>query len=201
MSPEGRVTEWNEVASSTFGWSRSEALGAILADLIIPHRLRGAHATGLAKFLKTGVGPILRNRIEVVACRKSGEEFPVELSVTPWSNDGAVCFLGFVRDITDRKRFEQYLEESNRELQKLADLVPQLVWMARPDGHIFWYNLRWYEYTGTTPEQMAGWGWQSVHDPNILPSVSKAGSHRSLQVILLRWFFRSREQTASFDNS
>jgi PAS domain S-box-containing protein len=43
--------------------------------------------------------------------------------------------------------------------------------MAQADGHIFWYNERWYEYTGTTPEQMEGWGWQSVHDPEILPSV------------------------------
>ena len=43
--------------------------------------------------------------------------------------------------------------------------------MARPDGHIFWYNRRWYEYTGTTPEQMEGWGWQSVHDPAVLPEV------------------------------
>ncbi len=43
--------------------------------------------------------------------------------------------------------------------------------MARPDGHIFWYNRRWYDYTGTTPEQMEGWGWQSVHDPDVLPGV------------------------------
>ena len=43
--------------------------------------------------------------------------------------------------------------------------------MARHDGHIFWYNERWYEYTGTTPQQMEGWGWQSVHDPQMLPSV------------------------------
>jgi PAS domain-containing protein len=43
--------------------------------------------------------------------------------------------------------------------------------MAEPDGSIFWYNQRWYDYTGTTPEAMQGWGWQSVHDPEILPGV------------------------------
>jgi PAS domain S-box-containing protein len=43
--------------------------------------------------------------------------------------------------------------------------------MARPDGHIFWYNRRWYEYTGTTTDQMEGWGWESVHDPEVLPKV------------------------------
>jgi PAS domain-containing protein len=53
----------------------------------------------------------------------------------------------------------------------LADNLPQLAWIAEADGWIFWYNRRWYEYTGTTPAEMAGWGWQSVHDPRTLPSV------------------------------
>src|SRR5512143_2159268 len=47
--------------------------------------------------------------------------------------------------------------------------------MTRPDGRIVWYNRRWYEYTGTTPEQMEGWGWESVHDPAVLPAVLKRG--------------------------
>lgn len=49
--------------------------------------------------------------------------------------------------------------------------MPTLAWMAHPDGWIFWYNQRWYSYTGTTPQEMAGWGWQSVHDPVVLPTV------------------------------
>ncbi|MBA3886731.1 MAG: PAS domain S-box protein [Acidobacteria bacterium] len=63
------------------------------------------------------------------------------------------------------------LKESEEKLRLLADTIPQLAWMARTDGDIFWYNRRWYEYTGTTPEQMEGWGWQSVHDPEVLPKV------------------------------
>jgi PAS domain S-box-containing protein len=59
-------------------------------------------------------------------------------------------------------------ETADRFLQ-LADAMPQLAWMARPDGHVYWYNRRWYEYTGATLEQMEGWGWQSVHDPAELP--------------------------------
>jgi PAS domain S-box-containing protein len=53
----------------------------------------------------------------------------------------------------------------------MADSIPQLAWMARADGHIYWYNKRWYEYTGTTLAEMEGWGWQSVHDPQELPRV------------------------------
>ncbi len=53
----------------------------------------------------------------------------------------------------------------------LAENLPHLAWMADADGWIYWYNSQWYDYTGTTPEQMQGWGWQSVHDPQVLPSV------------------------------
>ena len=70
-----------------------------------------------------------------------------------------------------RRRAETALEASERELRALADSIPQLAWMANEDGHIFWYNQRWFEYTGSTFEQMEGWGWQSVHDPAILPQV------------------------------
>ncbi len=71
----------------------------------------------------------------------------------------------------ERKHAEEKLREQRERFRLLADSIPQLAWMARPDGHIFWYNKRWYDYTGTTPEQMEGWGWQSVHDPNELPRV------------------------------
>jgi PAS domain S-box-containing protein len=53
----------------------------------------------------------------------------------------------------------------------LADAIPTLCWMADADGYIVWYNKRWHDYCGTTPEQMEGWGWQSVHDPELLPEV------------------------------
>ena len=66
---------------------------------------------------------------------------------------------------------EETLRESELQFRTLSDAIPQLCWMANADGGIFWYNHRWYEYTGTTYEQMEGWGWQSVHDPEALPKV------------------------------
>jgi PAS domain S-box-containing protein len=74
-------------------------------------------------------------------------------------------------DITLRKQAEQVLCESEVQFRTLANAIPQLCWMANADGWITWYNERWYQYTGTTPEQMEGWGWQSVHDPQALPEV------------------------------
>lgn len=80
-------------------------------------------------------------------------------------------YVVFVLDLTSRREAERRLRESEERFRTLADAIPQLAWAARPDGHIDWYNRRWYEYTGTTPEQMEGWGWQSVHDPAELPKV------------------------------
>jgi PAS domain S-box-containing protein len=79
--------------------------------------------------------------------------------------------FGIVLDITDRKESEVRRQTSEEQFRALADSIVQLVWMAEPDGHMFWYNQRWYEYTGMSPEQLVGWGWQSVHDPEWLPKV------------------------------
>ena len=74
------------------------------------------------------------------------------------------------RDAAERAR-RRVLQESEEQFHTLADSIPQLAWMAGPDGSIFWYNRRWYDFTGTSPEQMLGWGWQSVHDAGHLPRV------------------------------
>ncbi len=63
------------------------------------------------------------------------------------------------------------LEPSEEQFRILANSIPLLCWMADETGAIFWYNQRWYDYGGVTPADMKGWGWQSMHDPEILPSV------------------------------
>lgn len=63
------------------------------------------------------------------------------------------------------------MQENASTFRDFAENIPALCWTANPDGYIVWYNRRWYEYTGTTPAEMEGWGWQSVHDPNELPRV------------------------------
>ena len=74
-------------------------------------------------------------------------------------------------DFSDFMRAQEVLKKSEAQFRTLADAIPQLCWTANADGWLNWYNRRWYEYTGTTPEQMEGWGWQSVHDAEALPHV------------------------------
>nr|WP_229496213.1 ATP-binding protein [Massilia polaris] len=85
--------------------------------------------------------------------------------------NGVLGMVGVVHDISTRKSAEDALRQSEEMMRALANSIPQLAWMAEQNGAIVWFNERWYDYTGTTPEQMVGWGWQSVHDPDVLPQV------------------------------
>jgi PAS domain S-box-containing protein len=78
---------------------------------------------------------------------------------------------GELSTLTALLQAERAAHHTEEEFRQLANGIPQLAWMAHADGSIYWYNHRWYEYTGTTPETMAGWGWQAVHDPAVLPEV------------------------------
>ncbi len=82
-----------------------------------------------------------------------------------------VSWYGATEDIHDKKQMESALHESERQWRELVENLPELAWSALPDGHIDFYNRRWFEYTGTTLSQMEGWGWKSVHSPALLPQV------------------------------
>ncbi len=99
-----RVLQWNAQAEVTFGWSRPEVLGRPLDELIIPERFAEAHRKGLARFLETGEGPILFKLIELTARRRTGEEFPIELTISPLLTSDGWVFNAFLRDIGDRYR-------------------------------------------------------------------------------------------------
>ena len=91
---------------------------------------------------------------------------------------GQVCEVMLIHeDVSSQMEAEQAVRSSELRLRQLANTIPQLVWIAEADGSIHWYNERWYDYTGTTPEQMQGWGWQSVHDPEQLPEVVARWKH------------------------
>jgi PAS domain S-box-containing protein len=87
--------------------------------------------------------------------------------------EGVLGMTGVVQDISARKNAEDNLRQSEEVLRALANSIPQLAWMAQADGGIVWFNERWYDYTGMTPESATGWGWESVLDPEVLPAVQE----------------------------
>lgn len=87
-------------------------------------------------------------------------------------SDGAVSGIAVVAaDVTDSVSARHHAEELAEQFRTLAESIPQLAWMADSKGSIFWYNQQWYDYTGTTLEEMKGWGWRSVHHPDELERV------------------------------
>jgi PAS domain S-box-containing protein len=118
----GRITSWNPQAEALFGWSRDEVVGRRLSDTIVPPRYRGAHEEGLTRFRETGETTILDRRIELVALRRDGTEFPVEVAVTQLPLRDAPIFSAFLRDISERKRSERGIAKYAERLEVLHEI-------------------------------------------------------------------------------
>jgi len=114
MDRLGLVIGWNAQAEATFGWSTPEALGRPLHELILPDELRAQHLRGLVHYLDTGETSVLGRRLEVPAVRKDGARITVELAIAPVQTTEGVLFSGFLRDITEKKRAADELEEARR---------------------------------------------------------------------------------------
>jgi PAS domain S-box-containing protein len=104
MDADGQVLEFNAAAERAFGYTKAEAIGRPLADLIVPPRLRDAHAAGLARYRATGEGPLIGKVIEITAMRSDGSEIPVELAITAIRSDKSPIFTGVLRDLTARRQ-------------------------------------------------------------------------------------------------
>jgi diguanylate cyclase (GGDEF)-like protein/PAS domain S-box-containing protein len=124
---DSKVTRWNKMAETIFGWSQSEVLNKKLTDLIIPLKLNDAHTKGITQFISTGEGPVLNTCIELLAINKAGDEVPIEITISAVSWKNSFIFSGIIRDISERKQMEQELqlnqvrlEENNQLLQKIS---------------------------------------------------------------------------------
>jgi PAS domain S-box-containing protein len=118
MDEAGRITAWNAQAERTFGWTAREAIGRSLSETIVPVQLRRAHERGLERFRQTGQGAVLGQRIEIVALRRDGEEFPIELAITPLPGPTGHFFSAFLRDISERKRAEAEVLQAKEAAQQ-----------------------------------------------------------------------------------
>jgi len=112
IDESGNILEFNPAAESTFGYRREHVIGKNMSDLIIPKNYRDAHRAGMRRYLETGFGPVLNKRIEISALHASGAEFDVELAITTMDGSDGKIFIGYLRDITERKRSASELVEA-----------------------------------------------------------------------------------------
>jgi PAS domain S-box-containing protein len=118
VDQRGRIVEFNPAAEATFGYRAADVLGRPISECIVPPSLRAAHEAGFALYMQTGHGPVLNRRIEITAMRASGEEFPVELAITPFRIGEERLFTAYIRDLTERRRQEDALRASQSALQQ-----------------------------------------------------------------------------------
>lgn len=117
IDEKGRIIFWNRQAEKTFGWTRDEVAGKLLAEVIIPEQYREAHVRGLKHFLQTKEGPVLGKTLELSALHREAREFPLELTIWPIQTKQGYQFNAFLRDITERKKTENQLKNAYVELE------------------------------------------------------------------------------------
>jgi diguanylate cyclase (GGDEF)-like protein/PAS domain S-box-containing protein len=154
----GRITDWNPRAEAIFGWSRAEALGRQVAQTIVPPRHRQAQGQGVADPF-TCAGSAAGQRLQWVAMRRDGEEFPAEMTIG-LINAGDEHFVGaFVQDISERKRIEDDLAREREVLDAVLDSIDVGVVVCGRNGQISLFNRAACELQGlpATPVPPAQW--------------------------------------------
>ena len=117
IDKKGLVTFWNPQAERLFGWKEVEVIGQDLSTLIIPDGYRSRHNEGMKNYEKTKFGPALNKLLQLSAVKKNGEEFPIELTVLPIKQEKDEFFCAFIRDISERKNYENRLIDLNKNLK------------------------------------------------------------------------------------
>ncbi|MBP2302416.1 PAS domain S-box protein [Azospirillum picis] len=176
--PEGRITSWPAGAQEIFQWAPEEILGRDTGILFTPEdRDKAIPQAERSIARETGFA-----RNDGWRVRKDGSLFYAEGSVRPLHDARGTLrgFLKIARDATERRRAEEQLRESEAQFRTLANSIPQLTWMADAGGAIYWYNQRWYDFTGTEPGETEGWNWRIVHHPDHVERAT-AGFLRSIR--------------------
>lgn len=122
------ITFWNPQAEVIFGWKEAEVMGRELSNLIVPEPYRRHHTEGLRRYLETGVGKAVNVLLELKAIRRNGEEFPIELTILPIKQGAEVFFCAFIRDITERKKAEKSIRQSNQRFEKVTEAANVAIW-------------------------------------------------------------------------
>ena len=165
---DGTISAWNRGAEKVFGYSAAEIVGKSILLLLPPERIN--EESDLVARIKRGESV---EHFETVRVRKGGAHIDVSVTISPIrdSNGMIVGASKVARDITERKLKAEALRESEERFQTMVNGIPQLAWMAEADGTVFWYNQRWYDYTGKPSSRCRVGVGRSVHHPDFLSQV------------------------------
>lgn len=130
----GKINIWNPQAEKIFGWKQHEMLGQSLTETIIPVEYRDRHREGMKHYLSTGEGPILNKLVEITAVNSEGIQFPVELTIIPLTENGNQFFCAFLRDISERKKAEDGIRESEEKYRTLVEHASDGIVISGIDG-------------------------------------------------------------------
>ena len=159
---DGTVTEWNAQAERTFGWRREEALGRNVAELIVPPRMRSAHALGIMRLASghnPATGPAGQRRLQrtrITALHRDGHEIPVELSIGTLRHDSGVIATAFLHDVSERVQHEEQIAASEHRARMIADNMPALVAYLDRSLRFRFTNEYYRQLLGMDPSAMLG---------------------------------------------
>lgn len=133
---DGRIEDWNRMAEAMFGWSRDEALGRPLADLILPARYHDAYRRSLQRFRDDAERRAFPRTVEMHGLDNRGDELPIEMALSAIHQNGRFTFTAFVRDISERKRAETALQERAERVRRHRDVLLQLAQQDEADFEV-----------------------------------------------------------------
>lgn len=128
INTEGDITFWNPQAEAIFGWNENEVMGKRLSEIIIPENYREMHDKGMKNYLETGEGPALNVLLELTALKRTGEEVSIELTVLPIKQGSEEFFCAFIRDITEKKKAEIAIRNSNERYNLASKATSDIIW-------------------------------------------------------------------------
>ncbi len=112
INETGEVLSFNPAAERIFGFTAEDVVGKPMSNFIVPERYRDAHTAGMKRYVETGEGPVINNRIEIQGLKADGEEMEIELAIKDIEGPSGKLFIGYARDISERKRYELEIVEA-----------------------------------------------------------------------------------------
>jgi|GEM_PF-960507 len=170
LDKQCHISYWNTAAEKIFGLRHDQALGRDLNDLLASEQLQEAFKSGFEPFRLSGEGPAIGKTLELVGRRQDGSEFPMELSISGVHMRGNWSAIGFVRDISERKRTEQLTRESRGRIRALLDASDESVMLLDPAGTILAINAFAARRFSQVPKEMTGQNFFDLMPPDLAAS-------------------------------